>query len=66
MRTYDLLVVEDDEEMREFLIKMLGSLGHSVCAEADGDSALERIRERAFDLLILDIKMPGLDGFQLL
>jgi DNA-binding response OmpR family regulator len=66
MRTYNLLVAEDDDEMREFLVRMLQSLGHAVCAEADGSSALERLRKRSFDLLILDIKMPGIDGFQLL
>ena len=66
MKTYNLLIAEDEDDMRNSLMETLRLLGFEVCAEADGSAALERLRKRSFDLLILDIKMPGIDGFQLL
>jgi CheY-like chemotaxis protein/anti-sigma regulatory factor (Ser/Thr protein kinase) len=61
-----LLVVEDDRTTRYLLAHTLKAAGHSVSTAADGLAALRRLRERQFDLIVLDIWMPRLDGLELL
>lgn len=62
-----ILVVDDDDPMRTVLTLTLRSLGYHNLAEAtDGETALVALREREFDLLLLDIQMPGMDGFTVL
>ena len=62
-----ILVVDDEEGIREFLVDALAGDGHEVTPAADGVAALGRLRARAFDLMITDLKMPGpLDGVDLL
>lgn len=59
-----ILIVDDDDPMRTVLMLTLRSLGYQNLAEAaDGEAALAALREREFDLLVLDIQMPGMDGF---
>ncbi len=62
----DLLVVDDDEMARDVLTRRLERLGYTVTAAADGRQALELIARQSFDVVLLDIKMPGLTGFQVL
>jgi len=59
------LVVEDDTAIREILGLHLGLAGFAVEDLADGRQALERIRQQRFDLLLLDVMLPGLDGVSL-
>jgi CheY-like chemotaxis protein len=61
-----LLVVDDEPEMRILLSQIFGRMGHSVTMAEDGFSALERIREATPDVLISDLNMPGMSGFELL
>lgn len=61
-----VLVVDDDEEMRRLLRRSLESDGHDVTERDRGADALRTLRERAFDLVILDNRMPGLTGLDLL
>lgn len=62
-----ILVADDEAPMRMVLVLTLRALGYRNVAEAaDGEAALALLREREFDLLISDIQMPGLDGFDLL
>ncbi|HSK20896.1 MAG TPA: sigma-54 dependent transcriptional regulator [Longimicrobiales bacterium] len=62
-----ILVVDDEEGIREFLADALGDDGHDVTQAADGLAALQRLHERAFDLVITDLRMPGaLDGVDIL
>jgi len=61
-----ILVVDDEEGVREFLAEALEDDGHVVTRAGDGREAAETIRAQAFDLLITDLKMPGLDGMELL
>ncbi len=62
-----ILVVDDSAELRAVIVLILQSLGYSKVAEAgDGEAALELIHERDFDLLVLDIDMPRLDGYGVL
>ncbi|MHB8769677.1 MAG: sigma-54-dependent transcriptional regulator [Syntrophales bacterium] len=57
-----ILVVDDDQGMREFLEIMLTQEGYSVSSAGDAGKALNRCRKEAFDLIITDLKMPKMDG----
>jgi DNA-binding response OmpR family regulator len=57
-----VLVVEDDRHIRELLTLHLGLEGFDVEALADGRAALDRINAAVFDLIILDLMLPGVDG----
>ena len=61
-----LLVVDDNEINRDLLSRYLARLGHTVQAAPDGKKALEMIDSGAFDLVLLDIMMPELNGYQVL
>jgi len=59
-----ILVVEDDAVLRDGLVDLLTAAGHRVDAVADGESALARGADPAFDLLVLDLMLPKLDGIE--
>jgi adenylate cyclase len=61
-----LLVVDDNEINRDLLSRYLARLGHTVQTAPDGKKALEMIDSGAFDLVLLDIMMPELNGYQVL
>jgi DNA-binding response OmpR family regulator len=61
-----VLVVDDDEEMRSMLRRSLEFEGHHVTERDRGTQVLKTLRESAFDLVILDNRMPGLNGLDLL
>lgn len=61
-----VLVVDDDPMAREVLTRRLARLGHAATPVADGRQALQILGRQAFDLVLLDLRMPGLDGFQVL
>jgi DNA-binding response OmpR family regulator len=56
------LIVEDEADIVELLTHYLKTDGWSVAAAGDGKTALDRLRRESFELLILDIQMPGVDG----
>ena len=60
---YRLLVVDDEEKIRVLVRKYAEYEGYEVEEAADGMSAIELCRQEKFDLIILDVKMPELDGF---
>jgi two-component system phosphate regulon response regulator OmpR len=60
-----LLVVDDDERLRELLQRYLSSNGFRVSAASDAESARALMKSMAFDLLILDVMMPGESGLDL-
>jgi len=61
-----LLIVDDDIRLRK-LVRTYGEVAHYKCDEAaDGLAALEKLQNDNFDLVILDVMMPGLDGFETL
>jgi adenylate cyclase len=64
--TGSLLVVDDNEINRDLLSRYLARLGHRVQVAPDGRRALEMIDTGAFDLVLLDIMMPELNGYQVL
>jgi excisionase family DNA binding protein len=57
-----VLVVDDEPSIRETLSKTLAVAEYEVDGVADGRSAIERLRLYAYDLLIVDLRMPGMDG----
>jgi CheY-like chemotaxis protein len=57
-----VLVVDDEASIRDLLSKTLALAEYDVDAAPDGRSALERMRLYPYDLLIADLKMPGMDG----
>ncbi len=57
-----ILVVDDDQGMREFLEIMLSREGYRVSTSSDAGKALSRCRKETFDLIITDLKMPKMDG----
>ena len=61
-----ILIIEDDEQQRVILKKVLEIAGYTVLAAADGTSGIEMARSSAPDLILCDIDMPGLSGFQTL
>ncbi len=60
-----LLVVDDEADIVELLSYNLTREGFSVDASYDGESALKRIREKTYDLIILDLMLPGIQGLEL-
>lgn len=59
-----VLAVDDESTIAEFLRVGLGYEGYAVEVAADGRVALDRVRSEPFDLIILDVMLPGLDGFE--
>jgi adenylate cyclase len=61
-----LLAVDDDDMNREMLVRRLQKIGYDVAEAANGREALNKLKESNYDLVLLDILMPDLDGFQTL
>jgi CheY-like chemotaxis protein len=59
-----ILIVDDDNAVRTTIKLLLERAGHSVVAASDGRSGLAQFETDAFDLLFLDIFMPGMDGIE--
>jgi DNA-binding response OmpR family regulator len=65
-RASRLLVADDNKVNRLLLCRSLELMGHEVASADNGHTALERLRGERFDLLLLDLEMPEMDGFSLL
>ncbi|QJT09131.1 PAS domain-containing sensor histidine kinase [Oceanidesulfovibrio marinus] len=61
-RPLRVLVVEDETVNRFYAVRMLEKLGHETIEAADGESALEKLAREKFDVVLMDIQMPRLDG----
>ncbi len=61
-----VLVVDDDAVFRAALVRYLERHSYEVVSVADADSGLERIEQRAFDVVLTDLRMPGVDGLELI
>jgi excisionase family DNA binding protein len=61
-----VLVVDDEASIRDLLTKTLALAEYDVDASPDGRAAIGRLRSHAYDLLITDLKMPGMDGLTLI
>lgn len=65
-QTGDILVVEDEPSVRELLRQVLRDEGYSVADAAGGEQAVTLLRQGHYRLLLLDLMMPGVDGFHVL
>ena len=60
----DILVVDDETSITAFLSQYLGSRGHAVLAAHSGSEALTLAKQSAFDVVVCDLRMPGMDGIE--
>ena len=61
-----VLIVEDEVAVARQIASALTEAGHDPKAVHDGEAALDEVRKTPFDLIVLDIRLPGIDGFQVL
>lgn len=61
----NILLVEDDERISKFLVKGLGEAGYQMVLADSGEKARDLIATYDFDIILMDIMLPGLDGMQL-
>jgi DNA-binding response OmpR family regulator len=61
-----ILIVEDDRFLRELIARKLKNEGYEVSEAVDGEEGLKRIKEEKPDLILLDLILPGIDGFEVL
>lgn len=61
-----ILLLEDDMMLNEAITQYLNTVGHVVISTRDGQSCLNTLKEQKFDLLVLDINLPDIDGFTVL
>jgi len=61
-----LLIVDDDPGLRKSLALLLSAEGYDVAGEGDAARALERLQAESFDLVLCDVRMPGIDGIEFL
>jgi two-component system response regulator (stage 0 sporulation protein F) len=61
-----MLVVEDGQSQREMLRDFLEQEGHSIEEAENGEMAIEKVQSGHFDFILLDYKMPGMDGMEVL
>lgn len=64
-KMHRILLAEDDEDMRKFLVKALENAGYEVVSFGNGVEAYDRLKEEPFTLLLTDIVMPEMDGIEL-
>jgi two-component system OmpR family response regulator len=63
--SHSVLVVDDDKDIRELLHKLFLAEGYRCSVAANGDEMFARLAQERFDLILLDVMMPGRDGFEL-
>jgi CheY-like chemotaxis protein len=66
MKKETMLVVEDEDIMREALVDYFSGEGHMVDTAQDGDKALEKFNLKNYDIMIIDLRLPGRDGISVL
>lgn len=65
MNLRKVLVVDDEHRVREVLTRALERAGYETCTAGNGDEALRQLSQEQPDLLITDLVMPGMDGYEL-
>ena len=66
METNVVLLVDDDKEFRRAMKKMFEKSGYRITIACDGQEALDALSEEEFDLIISDLRMPNLDGLEMM
>ncbi|MCF8111824.1 MAG: sigma-54 dependent transcriptional regulator [Desulfobacteraceae bacterium] len=62
----EILIVDDDAQLRQSFVRLLGEEGYDVRAASSGEAGISSIEEKAPDLVVLDIRLPGIDGLETL
>ncbi len=65
-KKYRILVVDDETDLRRLLTDVLISQGYEITDASDGEEAIESLKHHPFDLALLDIQMPNVNGIQVL
>jgi len=60
----NILIIDDDDQLRKSFVKLLGEEGYSVESAASGEAALELVHKKVPDLVVLDMRLPGMNGFE--
>lgn len=63
---YKILVVEDDKFLRELITQKLAREGYDVKEAVDGEEGVVKVKEEKPDVILLDLILPGIDGFEVL
>lgn len=61
-----ILIVEDDKFLRELMSQKLNKEGYEVIEAVDGEEGVKKVKEELPDLILLDLILPGMDGFEVL
>jgi DNA-binding response OmpR family regulator len=61
-----ILIVEDDKFLRELIVKKLSNEGYDAIEAVDGEQGIQKIKDSKPDLVLLDLILPGIDGFEVL
>jgi CheY-like chemotaxis protein len=61
-----ILVVDDEPLILQLCVKVLGRMGHEVDGAQEGETALQKVAAGPVDLLVVDYKMPGINGFEVM
>jgi len=57
-----VLVIDDDDDLRTLVVRVVKQAGYGVDSAADGQAGLDRLAERTYDVIVCDVRMPGMDG----
>jgi CheY-like chemotaxis protein len=60
--TTRVLVIDDDDDLRALVVRVVQQAGYAVDSASDGQAALDRLEERAYDVIVCDLRMPTMDG----
>ncbi|HHD11569.1 MAG TPA: sigma-54-dependent Fis family transcriptional regulator [Deltaproteobacteria bacterium] len=63
---FKVLIVDDDSTLRELLSETIHGMGYMVDTAENGEDALNKLKREKYDLVVSDLKMPGMDGLKLL
>jgi len=61
-----ILIIEDDKFLRELIVKKLVKEGYEISEAVDGEEGIKKVKEEKPDLVLLDLILPGIDGFEVL
>ena len=59
-----MLYVEDNPVNMRIITRMLAHRGHNVTGAGNGDEAIKLVQEQPFDMIVMDVNMPGMNGFE--
>jgi DNA-binding response OmpR family regulator len=62
----NILIVDDEDQMRKYMLEVLRGEGYALSEASGGKKAIRQIQRKAFNLVISDVVMPGMDGLELI